>query len=190
MVKRQAAKIGEKIKKLKNRYGFKWQIGVGLSAAFLVAAAAWLIFLPLPQNYETEIPLRPKSHSAKIISCDCEQKTGAAIEIKFHPDQPALISLPGYKIEETAAEAKTRVIFENISRVQSDLDWRQIDANPLIDFVRYKINDGQLILDIWRKGPYAAAKIETNENLAKIILPQARENYPIISASVAKTILL
>jgi len=182
MIKRSVKKIRVKIIAAKNNFGIKWKFGVGATSAVLICGIIWWLALPLPQNYETEIPKRPKSYSAKIVSCGCQEETGAIIELEFRADQPALASLPEYEIEEITDQAKTRVIFEDISRIESDLDWLQVAGNPLVDSIKYEIDGARLILDIWRQGHYAAAAIETGRNFAKIVLPFAQENYPQIAS--------
>ncbi len=174
-------KIKRGIAGARHRFGWKWKFGVAAASAILAIGAIWWLALPLPQNYETEIPRRAKSHSAEITACDYRPETGAIIEIKFLADQPAQIPYPEYRVEEAAAEGRTRVIFENVSRLADGFDWQQIAANPLIDAVKWEIADSRLILEISRKGPYSPARIETQGVFAKVILPAAEKNHPAIS---------
>jgi lipoprotein-anchoring transpeptidase ErfK/SrfK len=182
MIRNHIIKIRKNILAPEKYFGGKRKLGVAAASAILICGAVLWLAMPLPQNYETEIPKRAKSYTAEIIACGYDPEKGAAIEIRFKPGQLALAELPEYKIEEITSQAKTRATFEDISRLDGDFDWAQIAANPMIDSIDYIIDGKILILDIYRRGPYLGAKAETSGSSLAIILPAAGEkNYPVIS---------
>ncbi len=181
MVKRHIVKVRKNIAALRQKYGWKWKLGVFLSGAILAIGAIFWLALPLPQNYETEIRVAAASYSAAPQNIAHRAESGTRVEIKFNPDQPALNPLPAHSIEEIASRAVTRVIFDKISKIDGEFDYGQVAANPLIESLEYKIEGDRLILDISRKGPHSPAKIENENNIVAVVLAAADPGYPQIS---------
>ncbi len=181
MVKKHIIKISNKITKLKHRLGPKKRLGIAATSAILILGATWWLALPLPQNQETEIPARAGSYVAEIISCRHSQNEGTKIEIKFRGLEPALSALPEYQIEEISAEAKTRIIFDRVARVNGNFDYQEIAASPLIDAIDYNVDNNRMVMEISRKGSYLPAQTAADNSVVAVILAPATENYPVIS---------
>jgi hypothetical protein len=180
-IRRHIIKIKKTAAALKKRTGWKWRLGIAITGAILISAATFWLALPLPQNYETEVPPRPKSYSAKIIALRHDNTKGTILEIKFNADEPALTNLPEYQIEEIFAEAKTRAVFEKISRLENSVDYREIAASPLVEDIKCDIDNGRLIVEVMRQGPYSKARAGGGGNLVTIVFPAAENDYPAIS---------
>jgi hypothetical protein len=176
----RVAKVRNKIKNLKRRISWKWKMGVAAASIVLIIGAFWWMALPLPQNFETETPNRPQSYSVSPVACDCRQEAASRISLKFEPSEPAIDILPAYKLEEIASEAKTVVVFENVSKINGQFGYEEIAGGPLIDSIDYNIKDKNLVVEINRKGAYLPARITTQNSIATIILEPATKDYPVI----------
>ena len=181
MPKKYAIKVRDKIIELKYRATWKWKFGVLTIGVFLVFAAIWWMMLPLPQNFETEVPARHKSYAARIAGYDCLSECENRIRLKFSPAEPAQINMPEYRTEEIFDQAKTLIIFEDVKKISGELDYEKIIGSPLIESIDYRIEDNQLTMEIYRKGAYLPAKVNTNNAIAEIIIPTAKDGYPQIS---------
>jgi len=181
MIKKHIIKVHNKIFSARKYFGWKQKIGVAATSAILVAGAIWWLALPLPQNYETEVPSRPKSYSAEIAAFGHDDRQGTILKIKFNPDEPALIRLPEYQIEEIFAEGRTRAIFDKISRLEGVFNYEEISASPLIEDIKHEIDGGQLVIEISRRGHYSKVEAIADNNSIAIILPFEKDDYPVIS---------
>jgi hypothetical protein len=181
MAHSRITKIRNKINHLKRRASWKTKLGIAATSAIIIFGAIWWISLPLPQDYETEIPPRAQSYSATPVACDCFKDTASRISWRFLPDEPAQRSMPAYKIEEVPAQAKTFITFDNVSQIDGQFDYGQITGSPLIDSIDYNIKNGNLVIEIDRKGAYRPAQVTTQGSLATIILGPATPDYPVIS---------
>ncbi len=181
MAHRYIVKVRDKLKGLKRRTGWKWKLGVALAGALLVIGLIWFLAMPLPQNYETDIPLFARAYAVTPVSCDCLGNAAGKISLRFTALEPAQTVSPAYTVSEVYGLAKTVVTFENVAKINGQFHYAEIVGSPLIDSIDYYIKNGQFILEINRKGPYLPAKIESAGALLTVTLPAATENYPVIS---------
>ena len=94
MAHQHITKVRSEIRKLKRHMDWKKKAGVAAASLILILGAIWWMALPLPQNYETEIPAMAKSYSATPISIDCADNTGCQIQLKFNAAEPAQKIIP------------------------------------------------------------------------------------------------
>jgi lipoprotein-anchoring transpeptidase ErfK/SrfK len=167
--------------RLRRRTSWKIKIGAAATATVLIIGAVWWLALPLPQNYETEVPVMAKSYSVTPVSCDCSDDSGCRIRLKFYAMEPAQKTMPLLAIKEVTAEAKTVITFDRVSEINREFDYGQIINSPLIESVDYQIKDGHFVIIINRKGAYLPAEVSVQESLATIALAPAAKNYPLVS---------
>lgn len=167
---------------IKRSISWKKRIGVATASLILILGAIWWMALPLPINYETEIPVYAKSYSVVPISCDCSAASGCQITLEFHSREAAQKTMPEYTVEENTNQAETVITFNRVSEIDGKFDYQQITQSPLIESIDNKILDGgRFSIAISRKGAYIPAKISTQNLTATIILPAATKDYPVIS---------
>jgi len=174
-------KVRDGIMRLKHRTSWKIKIGAAATGITLSLGAVWWLSLPMPQNYETEVPVMARSYSVTPVSCDCPDNGGCRIQLKFYAMEPAQKTMPEYTVQEVSSLAKTVITFARVSKINREFDYSQITNSPLIDSVEYGVKDGNLVLEIYRKGAYLPAKVSVEQTLATIALSPANENYPLTS---------
>lgn len=174
-------KIRNRIGHLKRRANWKTKLGIAATSAVLIFGAIWWISLPLPQNYETEIPAHAQSYSATPVACDCLKDTASRISLRFAPGEPAENSIPAYKTEEIPAQGKTIVTFDNVTKIDGQFDYGQIVGSPLIDSMDYNIKNSNLVVEIDRKGAYLPARVVAQGSRVTIVLEPGNRDYPTIS---------
>jgi lipoprotein-anchoring transpeptidase ErfK/SrfK len=181
MVYRHIVKVRDGLMKLRHRTGWKWRLGVAATSFFLIVAATWWLALPLPKDYETDVPPYATAYAVSPVSCDCRKAGASRINLRFTSLEPALNAMPKHTIEEIADQAKTVVVFENVSLIDGEFNYDEIVGSPLIDSIDYNVKDGLFVLEINRKGAYLPAEISIQGVLATIVLEPAAQDYPIIS---------
>lgn len=181
MAKKYSVKIRGKVIELKYRDSWKWKLGVfGTSLALILGALCWMA-LPLPQNFETEIPFRPGSYTAQIMDYDCLSESENRIRLKFSAAEPAKTNTPEYRMEEIFEQAKTVIVFEKVSQISGWLDYEKIIGSPLIESIDYNVKDNRLTMEIFRKGIYSPAQINGGGAIVEIALFRPDDGYPEIS---------
>lgn len=174
-------KVRNELLRLKHHISWKMRIGVATTSAILIIGAIWWLSLPLPQNYETEVPLQPQSYSITPISCDCSDSNGCQIQLRFYALEPAQKIIPGHYIKEVPGKAQTVISFDRVSKINREFDYDEIMGSSLIDSIKYGIREGKFVIEIDRKGAYLPARILVKDSLATIILAPATEGYPVIT---------
>ena len=167
--------------KLRNRANWKIKIGAAAASIVLILGAVWWLSLPLPQNYETEIRIKPNTYSVVPGDSSCTDGIGCRIQLKFSASNPAQNAVPEYTISEDPANAKTIITFDRVLKIDGEFDYNQIISSPLIDSINYDIKNKQFVIEINRKGDYLPARISIDKNLATIILPPPTADYPSTS---------
>ncbi|MFZ3074359.1 MAG: L,D-transpeptidase family protein [Minisyncoccales bacterium] len=177
----RTTKIRNKLARLKYHIGRKERIGIAAAGAVLIFGAVWWAALHLPRNYETDIPEQPRSYIVSPIACGYSRETANLISLRFKPAEPAIENMPAHKIEEIDSEAKTVITFNDVSEIDGQFSYEEIVDSPLIDSIDCDIKDGDLVIEINRKGAYLPARVEIQNSRAIIILEPATKDYPIIS---------
>jgi lipoprotein-anchoring transpeptidase ErfK/SrfK len=129
---------------------------------------------------ETNPPPYATSYSVAPLSCRQQPDGETEIKFIFTSVEAAEKQTPKFSIQEYRAEAKTEIIFQNVSSITKEFDFSEIVANPLIDSIDYFIKDRNFVVDIYRKGAYIPAKIERRGAIATVFLAQGDETYPLV----------
>jgi len=117
------------------------------------------------------------SYQISNLSCSF-QNSCAQISFTFNSTQKALSQVPTYQIKETPEEAKTEIIFNNVTEISDNFTYEQVINNPLIEDISYEQVNDAFILTVKRKGNLVPAQVTIQGNIATIKLPEDGSGYP------------
>lgn len=162
---------------LLRKHGFA-RASAAISFFVVLLAASAAILLPRAASREEPVPEYAASYAAAPIACSFDAGTGAKISFSFHPAKPAVNRVPIYKIQEIPQLAKTMVTFYGADSLQGQFDFNEVVSNPLIHSLDYSVREGNLVVEINRKGNYVPALINGGGDSVVITLPPGDAHFP------------
>ncbi len=106
---------------------------------------------------------------------------GTRITLRFDLDGNIQDALPSYRIEEFPDQGKTMIIFDGVSAIGKEFDYKDVVSDPQIDSIDYYIERNKFFISLARKGAYLPVEIIKDGSYAVIYLKPGDENYPKIS---------
>jgi len=160
----------------------KWYWALLLASLAIAVFAAVSFYWPAIKNIPSKTRIVEFASAYKIESLACDSTDNCSqISFRFSASEDSLRQVPQYTIREMPDEAKTEIIFDDVTEANDNFTYQQLSNDPLIeDISREQVNNA-FILTIKRKGPLAPIAISVLDDTAFVKIPIGNASYPKFS---------